>query len=298
MLSATLGRLGVSVRVGARATGVTAGPDGRLTGLAMADGSRLVADLLVVACGVRPEVGLARDAGLTVDQGVMVDDTLRSVSHPDIYALGECAQHNGSVYGLVAPAWEQAAVVAARLTGADPAARYAGSRLVTRLKATGIDLAAMGDAAVAEADTGDGAEVLHFADPARGTYKKLVIRDGRVTGAILLGDIDTVGTVTQLFDRGGPAPADRVSLLFSGLGGGAAGADDPAAMPPAATACHCNGVPVSAIRASVQAGARTVEAVAAATRATTGCGTCRGTVAGLVGWLTAAAPQQAQEASP
>jgi assimilatory nitrate reductase electron transfer subunit len=296
VLAATLGRLGVSVRVGARVAGVTAGPDGRLTGLVMADGSRLVADLLVVACGVRPEVGLARDAGLAVDQGVMVDDTLRSVSHPDIYALGECAQHNGSVYGLVAPAWEQAAVVAARLTGADPAARYGGSRLVTRLKATGIDLAAMGDAAAAEADTGDGAEVLHFADPARGTYKKLVIRDGRVTGAILLGDIDTVGTVTQLFDQGAPAPADRVSLLFSGLRGGAAGADDPAAMPPAATACHCNGVPVSAIRASVQAGARTAEAVAAATRATTGCGTCRGVVAGLVDWLTATTPQ-AQEAT-
>ncbi len=185
--------------------------------------------------------------------------------------------------------------MAARLTGAGPAARYTGSRLVTRLKATGIDLAAMGETAADTEDPGDGTEVLHFADPARGTYKKLVIRDGRVAGAILLGDIDTVGTVTQLYDRGAPAPADRVSLLFSGVGG-AAGADDPAAMPPAATVCHCNGVPKAAIEASVQAGARCVAEVAAATRATTGCGTCCGTVAGLVSWLTGRpAARQAQE---
>jgi assimilatory nitrate reductase electron transfer subunit len=295
VLSRTLGRLGVSVRTGTRAQAVITGPDGRLTGLLLADGERLVADLLVVACGVRPEVGLAQAAGLTVDQGVVVDDTLRSVSHPDIYAVGECAQHNGCVYGLVAPAWEQAAVVAARLTGAGPAARYTGSRQVTRLKATGIDLAVMGDAALAEEDA-DGTEVVQFADPARGTYKKLVIRDGRLAGAILLGDADTAGTVTQLFDRGAPAPADRVSLLFSGFGT-AAGADDPAAMPPSATACHCNGVAKAAIQACVQAGARSVEEVAAATRATTGCGTCRGVVAGLVGWLTVPATPHAQKAA-
>jgi assimilatory nitrate reductase electron transfer subunit len=285
VLSRTLSRLGVSVRTGARAQAVTTGPDGHLTGLVLADGSRLVADLLVVACGVRPEVEVARAAGLAVEQGVAVDDTLRSISHPDIYAVGECAQHNGCVYGLVAPAWEQAAVVAAQLTGADPGARYTGSRQVTRLKATGIDLAAMGDAAQAEDDR-DGAEVVRFADPARGTYKKLVLRGGRVTGAILLGDIDTVGTVTALFDRGTPAPADRVSLLFSGVAG-TAGADDPAALPPLATVCHCNGVPRAAIDACVRGGARSVAEVAAATRATTGCGTCRGVVAGLVDVLTA-----------
>ncbi|MGE5137710.1 MAG: FAD-dependent oxidoreductase [Gemmatimonadota bacterium] len=303
VLSRTLGRLGVSVRTGARAAAVTTGPDGRLTGLALADGTRLAADLLVVACGVRPEISLAAGAGLATGQGVIVDDTLRSVSHPGIYAVGECAQHNGLVYGLVAPAWEQAAVLAGRLTGTAPDARYTGSRLVTRLKATGIELAAMGEAATedtAAGEHGDGTEVLHFADPARGTYKKLVIRDGRVVGAILLGDIDTVGTVTQLFDRGAPAPADRVSLLFSasqiGGIGGTAGADDPAATPAAATVCHCNGVPKAAIQASVAAGACSVAEVAAATRATTGCGTCRGAVAALVDWLTAV-PQPQEAAS-
>lgn len=292
VLSGTLGRLGVSVRVGARVAAVSAGPDGRLTGLILAGGTRLAADLLVVACGVRPEVELARGAGLAVDQGVVVDDTLRSVSHPDICAIGECAQHNGCVYGLAGPAWEQAAVLAARLTGDRPDARYTGSRLVTRLKATGIDLAAMGDAA-AEEDGDGGTEVLHFADPARGTYKKLVIRDGRLSGAILLGDIDTVGTVTQLYDRGGPAPPDRVSLLFGDRT--ATGGDDPGSMPPTATACHCNGVTKAAVQACVRAGARSVPEVAAATRATTGCGTCRGTVADLVDWLTAAAPATGRE---
>ena len=302
MLRRTLERLGVSVRVGARAEAVTTGPDGRLTGLILAGGSRLVADLLVVATGVRPEVSLARAAGITVDQGVVVDDTLRSVSHPDIYAVGECAQHNGQVYGLVAPAWEQAAVVAARLTGAAPAARYTGSREVTRLKATGIELAAMGEATLpgtepgADGD-GGGAEVVHFADPARGTYKKLVLRAGRVAGAILLGDTDTAGLVTQLFDRGAPAPADRVSLLFSGVGS-TAGADDPGAMPPTATDCHCNGVPKAAVQACVRAGAGSVEEVAAATRATTGCGTCRGAVAGLLAWLHASGQEAPGQEAP
>jgi assimilatory nitrate reductase electron transfer subunit len=278
VLQGTLAGLGVRTRLRAYATGVTGGD--RVRGVMLADGAVVPADLLVIACGVEPETSLAVGAGLRVDRGIVVDDTLRSVTDDRVYAVGECAQHAGTVYGLVAPAWEQADVVADRVTGAAPAARYAGSRLVTRLKATGVELAAMGEAHLDD-DEGDdhGTEVVQFLDPARGTYKKLVVRGDRLVGAILLGDAPTVGTVTQLFDRGTPVPADRLALLLDRPPGPAqrgAGAAD------TATVCHCNGVTAGAIRACWLAGARTVGDVARATRASTGCGGCTDTVAGIL----------------
>jgi assimilatory nitrate reductase electron transfer subunit len=287
VLTRTLGELGVRVRVDARTECLVGGD--RVHGVRLDDGTTIGAELVVMACGVRPDVVLARAAGLEVRNGVVVDDTMRSVADPDVFALGECSEHAGQVYGLVAPAWEQAVVVAAHLTGADPAARYTGSRLVTRLKAAGVELAAMGDTQA----TSDEAEVLSFTDPARGTYKKVVLRDDRVVGAILLGQIDTVGTVTQLFDRGAQAPADRLSLLFAGRGGPAP-VENPARIPDRATVCQCNGVTKGAITACVLAGARTLPAVAAATRATTGCGSCAGSVEGIVGWLVAADARPAE----
>jgi assimilatory nitrate reductase electron transfer subunit len=174
--------------------------------------------------------------------------------------------------------------VADRLTGGT--ARYRGSRLVTRLKAGGIDLAAMG---TLDSDVED--EVVSFADPVRGTYAKLVIRDGRLTGAVMLGDNPTVGTVIQLFDRSGPLPADRRSLLLGrALGGKRAPADSPALMPDQAMVCRCNTVTKRAITACWRAGARSVAEVAAATRATTGCGGCHDTVSGILDWLSTVDP--------
>ncbi|QSB16120.1 NAD(P)/FAD-dependent oxidoreductase [Natronosporangium hydrolyticum] len=280
VLARTLAGLGVRVRLGARAQAVR-GAD-RVRGVALADGTVLDADLLVLACGVRPEVSLARRAGLTVETGVVVDDALRSVDDPAVYAVGECAQHDGQVYGLVAPAWEQATVVADQLSGADPQARYRGSRIVTRLKAAGVELAAMGQTQPGEEDP-DGAEVLHFCDPARGTYKKLVLRDDRVVGAILLGEISTVATVTQLYDRGTPAPADRLRLLFHSHRNGGGPPESPTGD---VTVCHCNGVAAETIEACWRAGAHTVTEIAQQTRATTGCGGCRGQVAGIVARLS------------
>jgi assimilatory nitrate reductase electron transfer subunit len=209
VLARTLSDLGVGVRLGARAVAWTGSQ------LRLADGSAVGANLLVVACGVRPDTALAEAAGLAVNRGILVDDALRT-SDPRVYAIGDCAEHDGTVYGLVAPAWEQAATVADRLTGGT--ARYRGSRPVTRLKAGGIDLAAMG-CVVPDPD----AEVVSFADPARGTYVRLVIRDNRLTGAVLLGDNPTVGAVVQLFDRDAEVPADRRSLLL----GRVFGADPP-----------------------------------------------------------------------
>ncbi|MGC1215038.1 MAG: FAD-dependent oxidoreductase [Micromonospora sp.] len=287
LLADTLAGLGVRTRLGVTATGVTAGPDG--VRLDLADGDSLAADLLVVSCGVRPDTALAAAAGLTVERGIVVDDRMRT-SDRRISAIGDCAQHDGTLTGLVAPAWAQARVVAQVLTGDDPLARYRPRPMVTRLKAAGIDLAAMGDAT-----DGEPAEELTFADPARGTYARLRIRDERLTGAILLGDNPAVGTVVQLFDRGAPVPVDRRSLLLGRAFGAvpATPAASPALMPDAATVCQCNDVSKGALVSCWRSGARTADELSAATRAGTGCGGCRDAVAGIADWLAGAEPVEA-----
>ena len=138
------------------------------------------------------------------------------------------------------------------------------------------------------------AEVLSFADPTRGTYVKLVIRDDRLTGAVMLGDNPTVGTVVQLFDRGGSVPVDRRSLVLGrALGDAATPVDSPALMPDSALVCRCNTVRKAKITACWRAGARSVADVAVATHATTGCGSCSGAVAGVLDWLSTVDPQDA-----
>jgi assimilatory nitrate reductase electron transfer subunit len=148
----------------------------------------------------------------------------------------------------------------------------------------------MGDVSPNGTDCVEGTEVLQFVDATRGTYKKVVVSDGRVTGAIFLGDASTVGAVTQLFDRGAAAPHDRLALLFDG--GRSADAQTPARIPDRATICRCNGVTKGAITACWFDGARSTDEVAARTRATTGCGTCRDTVDGIVRWLADAAAEE------
>ncbi|MEV4724043.1 FAD-dependent oxidoreductase [Micromonospora humida] len=280
VLAGTLAGLGVATRLGVPATGLATDPDG--VRLDLADGTALHADLLVLSCGVRPDTDLAAAAGLAVDRGVLVDDRLRTADEA-ISAIGDCARPPGQgPTGLVAPAWAQARVVARLLTGEDPAARYRPRPVVTRLKAAGIDLAAMGDPA------GGPGEELTFSDPTRGTYARIRIHHDRLTGAILLGDNPAVGTVVQLFDRGAPVPTDRRALLLGRSIGNAPAtpAASPALMPDAATVCQCNDVDKGTLVRCWRAGARTVDEVVAATRAGTGCGGCRQAVGGIVDWLS------------
>lgn len=271
--------LGVAVHLGSFASSVSGGR--RVAGVGLADGREVRADLVVLACGVRPEVELARRCGLAVERGVVVDDALRT-NDPHVHALGECAQHDGHVYGLVAPAWEQAAVLADVMAGGE--ARYRGSRTVTRLKAMDLDLVAMGDVAPGPDDVDDGLEVLQFSDPSRHVYKKLVVRHGVLVGAVLRGDTSTAGPVTQAFDRGTPLPADRLHLLFPGVG-----ASRPAEHADDDVVCTCNAVTAGALRGCAARGLTSVQDVAAETRATTGCGTCRASVVALLGERTAVA---------
>ncbi|MEO3824450.1 FAD-dependent oxidoreductase [Actinomadura sp. B10D3] len=285
VLARTLAALGIGTRLQADVAALrTAG--GVVTGVELAlpaGGTEVIGtDLVILSCGVRPEVSLARDAGLAIGRAVIVDDELRSVTDPSVRAIGECSEHRDEVYGLVAPAWEQAGVLAGLLAGTDPGARFTGARRITRLKAAGIELASMGETHFGDDD--DDVEVVRFTDSARGTYKKAVIRDGRLIGAILLGETSTAGTLTQLYDRAAPLPAERLGLLFPGVGA-AAEAESPLRMPDAATVCQCNNVSKGQIRACWQAGARTAADVARETRASTGCGSCRGAVEGIVAWL-------------
>jgi assimilatory nitrate reductase electron transfer subunit len=285
VLARTLRRLGVDVVTGVSVAEVNGAE--RVSGVTLTDGRPVEAELLVLCCGVRPRVELARAAGLAVDRGVVVDDALRT-SDPAITAVGECAEHRGRVYGLVAPVWEQARVAATLL--ADPSApvRYTGTAPVTRLKAAGVELAALGEESPREEAEPDDAEFVTFVDRARGVYQKLVVRDGRLAAAILLGDTRSAATVTQLFERGAALPPDRAGLLMGRRG--AAEAVSPTALPARATICQCNGVTKGAITAAWEAGARTVPELAGATRATTGCGTCADAVAGLAQWLASQNP--------
>jgi nitrite reductase (NADH) large subunit len=277
MLERAMARMGVRTHLG-RATTAVLG-EHEVEGLRFKDGESLACDLVVIAAGIRPNVALARDAGLTVNRGVVVGDDMVTVCDSAICAVGECAEHRGQVYGLVAPLWEQTTVLADRLTGKRADAAYVGSRTSTRLKVMGVELAVMGDKQARDADD----EVVTYSEPGRGVYHKLVVRDGRLVGAILLGDTASAPALRQLFERGDSLPDARASVLFPATDterprSAADLADD-------AQVCNCNGVSKGAIGAAVRSGCRTVKAVCDATRAATGCGSCKGAVQAIVAAL-------------
>ncbi|MFI8091783.1 NAD(P)/FAD-dependent oxidoreductase [Streptomyces sp. NPDC086080] len=201
--------LGVEVHTECRVRDVRC-VGGAVRSVELADGYALDADLVVLACGVHPRVGLAQAAGLDVRKGVVVDDELRT-SDPYIHAIGDCVQHAGTVYGLAAPALEQADALAALLAG-DTAARYTGTRSLTRLTLTGrpgpFDLAAFGDT---EALPGD--DVVQLTDATRGTYRKVVVRDDRLVGGVLVGELGTVGALARAWEGAEPLPSAGGPLL-------------------------------------------------------------------------------------
>ncbi len=286
VLAAAMRRTGVTVELG---VGARRWESGR--GLWLADGRLIQASGLVLCTGTAPETSLASAAGLRLTEtgAVAVDDTL-ATSAAGIYAIGDCAGHPGAAGGLVQPGWEQAAVLAARLTGTSPKARYRGSGAVTRLKAAGIELTCVGDP-LAEAADPDG-EMLRFEDPARERYGKLVFAGGRVAGAILIGLPDSAAAIVQLYDRDAVAPADRLALLL-GRALPPEGGSGPAALPDYAVICRCNMVTKGQLRGAWYGGACDRAALSAATRAATGCGTCGDDLDAFASWLAETDPGQA-----
>ncbi|HTH15442.1 MAG TPA: nitrite reductase large subunit NirB [Magnetospirillum sp.] len=264
-------------------------------GLLLADGRQVPAELVVVAIGIRPNIDLAKAAGLDINRGILVGDDM-ATSDPDIYSVGECVEHNGQIFGLVAPLWEQAKVCAARLAG-DQGAAYATPPLSTRLKITGIDVFSAGQlAAQDEAD----AEIV-FRDVAKGIYKKLVIRDDKVVGAVMYGDVADGGWYFDLM-RQGKDVADMRDRMILGRAfadasccGGAKGGIDVAAMGDDAQVCGCNGVSKGAIVSAIKAKNLTsLDEVRAHTKASASCGQCTGVVQAILAHVTgadAAAPE-------
>jgi len=184
--------------------------DGRVQSLRLKDGTVLPADLVVMSVGIKPSTALAQTCGLEIGRGIKVDDRMAS-SDPRIFALGECAEHRGVSYGLVEPAYEQAEVLALGLLGEEAA--YTGTSLATSLKVSGLPVFSAG-----VVDTPDDAEAVVIHDPAAGLYRKLTIRDGRLAGALFVGDIAEQARCKDLIRTGAPlAPDDRDDLMFGRL---------------------------------------------------------------------------------
>lgn len=272
ILGRDLKRLGVAVYTGARAIRLEDGPDSADSPVLRLDnGYALETDLVVLTAGGRPATALARGAGLEVRRGIVVDDRLASVTDPAVHAIGDCAQHDGRVTGFVPPAWDQASVLAAILTGEE--VRYDGSRIVARLRATDLDVAVLGDA---EHEAQAGGEVVEMANPIAGSHRRIVVRDGRIVAATLVGDLSRVGLITQHFDRQtvlGPHEPGELLLPARAEQSG----DTTVLLPDDAEVCACAGVTAGRIRAC-----SSLEEVRDATRATTGCGGCAPTVRQLL----------------
>ena len=258
---------------------------GSVTGLRLRSGREIECDTLVVAAGIRPNTALAVEAGLAVGRGVRVNDFMQT-SDPHIYAVGECAEHDGEVWGLIAPGLEQAAVAAHNVTGAR--GRYRGSSVASRLKVLDLPVFSMG--AVNEYARLDLATELVHSDPRTGTYRKIVTERGRIIGAIALGSFPEMSRVQEMILQGRLVmPLQRWRFRREGSLWPEQEPGSVKEWPAAAVVCNCTGVTRGEISRACAAGCRTAEEVAAATRASSVCGSCRPLVAELAG---AAGPAQ------
>ena len=276
MLQASLEARGMQFRMSAQTAALVGNDSGRVSQVEFKDGSQLNADLVVMAVGIRPNTALAEKMGLHVNRGIVVSDTLQTVTDPRIWAVGECAAHRGIAYGLVAPLFEQGKVLANHLAEFG-IGRYTGSLTSTKLKVTGIDLFSAGDFM-----GGDGFEEIVMSDPAGGVYKKLVLKGDQLVGACLYGDTVDGSWYFKLL-RDGRSVADiRDKLMFgeSNIGDvGHQGQSKAAAMADTDEVCGCNGVTKGAIcKAIKDKGLFTLDEVRKQTKASASCGSCTGLV--------------------
>ena len=266
---------------------------GRVRAVRFKDGSEVAADLVVMAVGIRPDTALAESMRLHVERGIVVSDTLQTVTDARIYAVGECAAHRGIAYGLVAPLFEQGKVLANHLAELG-IGRYQGSQTSTKLKVTGIDLFSAGNFM-----GGAGTEEIVLSDPGSGQYKKLVLKDDKLVGACLYGNTVDGSWYFKLLRDARAVTDIRATLMFgeSNIGeGGHAGQNQATALPDEAEVCGCNGVSKGTIcKAIKDKGLFTLEEVRKHTKASASCGSCTGLVEQIlmatVGGAYAAAPK-------
>ena len=252
--------------------------DGKVEGVRLKDGREIPASLVVMAVGIRPATALAREAGLTVNRGICVDDHMVT-SDPDILAVGECVEHDGNVYGLVAPLWDMCRSLADGLT--DQHSGYRGSVTSTKLKVAGLDVFSAGNFS-----GGDGCEDIVMRDASRGIYKRVVVKDDRVVGAVLYGDTVDGGWYFDLLKREENVADIRDMLIFGQAFAQGGGALDPkaavAALSDDAEICGCNGVSKGQVVACIGAGNASLDAVRATCKASASCGSCTGLVENLL----------------
>ena len=270
LLRRAIEKMGIFVRTGTSADEVIG--NGHVEAVKLRSGDVVPADLVVLACGIVPRVEVAKASGIPVNRAILVNDLL-ATPVPGVYAIGECAEHDGKVYGLVQPIWDQGAVLADLLTGANPRARYRGSKVYARLKVVGVDVASFG---IPNAEFPSD-EVVQVFEDRRGVYRKLIIRDGKLAGAMLVGCAAAAPVLVQMFDRDEPLPPNRLDVLATGLSLSTASERE---------ICNCNHVPESAILDAIRDGCDTLPALCEATRAGTGCGSCRGQLTTLLATCT------------
>ncbi len=247
-------------------------------GVELVDGTIIPASLVVMAVGIRPNVALAKEAGLTINRGIVVDDQIRT-SDPDIFALGECGEHRGTVYGLVAPLYEMAGILAKTLV--DEEATYKGSVTATKLKVTGISLFSAGDFA-----EGDDREEIVLRDAQNGIYKRLILKDNKIVGAVLYGETSDGAWFFDMLRRGTDISQMRDTLIFGQSYQGGTPLDPSAAvaaLPDDAEICGCNGICKGRIIGDIEKfSLKTVDDVRARTKASASCGSCTGLVEQLL----------------
>ncbi|MDR7153387.1 nitrite reductase (NADH) large subunit [Sphingobium xenophagum] len=252
--------------------------DGKVEGVRLKDGTLIPASLVVMAVGIRPCVALARAAGLEIGRGIKVDDHMVT-SDPDVLAVGECVEHDGNVYGLVAPLWDMCRSLADGLT--DRHTGYKGSVTSTKLKVAGLDVFSAGDFS-----GGEGCEDIVLRDASRGVYKRVVVKEDRVIGAVLYGDTADGGWYFDLLKRGENVADIRDLLIFGQAFASGGGALDPkaavAALSDDAEICGCNGVSKGQVVACINAGACSLDAVRAGCKASASCGSCTGLVENIL----------------
>jgi nitrite reductase (NADH) large subunit len=275
LLRRDLEKRGITVRTRASTKAILG--ETRAEAVLLEGGEVLPADLVVMAVGIRPETRLATDAGLEVGRGITVNAQLQT-SDPHVYALGECVEFDGNLFGLVAPLYDQARVLARALL--DQPDAFVVRDVATKLKVTGCDLFSAGDFA-----EGEGREDIVFRDPARGVYKRLVIEGDRLVGAVMYGDTADGAWFFGLIKDETDIEEMRETLIFGPAMQGGAQADPlsaVAALPPEAEICGCNGICKGTIVGAITAGATDLGAVRASTKASASCGTCTGLVEQLL----------------
>ncbi|MDF2671122.1 MAG: nitrite reductase, partial [Paenibacillus sp.] len=259
---------GMNFLLGKQSAEITGGK--RVSGLKFKDGTVAEADLIVMAVGIRPNVELAKNAGVEVNPGIVVNDYLET-SIPSIYAVGECAMHRGVAYGLVAPLFEQGAVLAKHLAGIHTAP-YEGSVVNTKLKVSGVDVFSGGQFMETE-----GTKTIRVQDDFTGIYKKVVVADNKIVGAVLFGDISDSTRIMNMIRSGTDISLiEKTTILREGSDSKSGGSTGAAELSDDTIICGCNGVSKGAIcSAIVDQGLRTVEEVKNCTTASRSCGGCK-----------------------